>query len=1373
MAFTFVFEGAIDTDLFTTAWRHVVDASESLRTTIDGQGETAAVRLLPPGTNELELLDLSDRKDPVAAFRALAQERTSRVLPLDRQLVDAALVRLGRDCFGFYLNQHHLITDAASTALLFRQLGNEYRNLTQGIDPEPLRLTPYYATIRSLETLPTESMREAAISHWQDRQGGLDRSTPFYGESGLPRSTASRRRSLQLDEETSQRLRDMAGEPGFAALTPDISLFNVLATLLISWLHRVSGEHRLGFDAPVYNRPTAAARDSIGLFIEMFPFAVDLEAADSFRSLAQKCLEETQRFLGNALPAAGLPTAEGASNVVLNFFSGSFGDFAGIPTQVEWIHPGHGDRIHALRLQVHDFSGCGRYTLQFDANETIFDSQLHERSIEHFDSLLRACLADPDRAIDAVDILTEPEHQALLVDFNTGSDAPLPQQPVTELFRRQAELTPHRIALRQRSRQMSFAELDAQVDTHTARLVAAGVAPGDFVAISMRRSIEAVIGILATLRAGAAYVPVDPSYPEGRIRHILEDSGARLVLVAADRLLESSAASLGIDLLPIDIAAAEDRADLPVPPLTDLAYMIYTSGSTGRPKGVLIEHAGLSDYLEWASRQYVRGDQLTFPLFTSLSFDLTVTSLYLPLITGGTLVIYEEPEGPIDTALLDVLGDNAVDFIKLTPSHLSLLKGMDLGTSRIGRMVVGGEDFRTQLARAVQEQLGEEVEIYNEYGPTEAVVGCMIHRYEPLRDVEASVPIGSPADHTQIFVLNESLTPVPEGVPGELCVARFGLSPGYRNLDELTADSFVPNPYQEGARLYRTGDLTRFAGSGILQFLGRIDRQLKLSGFRVEPTEIETALGSHQAIEACVVTTHSHRARPIVQAADLEYCQLCGLPANYPGADFDPAGICRICHAYEAIKDEAEAYFSDPQTLRAIFEASAARHEAAPYDCLMLLSGGKDSSYALGQLVDMGLKVYAFSLDNGYISDQAKDNIRRVAEKLGVDYELATTPAMNAIFRDSLIRFSNVCNGCFKAIYTLSLQRAREMGIPIVVTGLSRGQFFETRLTEGMFRGGACSPQEVDRAVLEARKVYHRLEDEVSRSLDVEMFRDDKIFEDIQIVDFYRYWDVGLDELLTYLEERLQWSRPSDTGRSTNCLVNDVGIYIHQKERGFHSYALPYSWDVRLGHKTREAAIDELNDDLDRDRVEQMLSEIGYDEDRLTGEASGPELVAYYVASGDVQPAELRRALAATLPSQLIPGRLIQIDALPMTPTGKIDYAALPSPDVETDDQETQLAPLVGPVQEQIAAIWRQILGVGRVGATTSFFDLGGNSLADMEVTLQLRKQFAVDLPLPSLFQHPTVEELAELIETTILAEIEAMSETEAEQLAGDHSESS
>jgi amino acid adenylation domain-containing protein len=1098
------------------------------------------------------------------------------------------------------------------------------------------------------------------------------------------------------------------------------------------------------------------------LFIEVFPFAINLEAADSFRTLGAKCLAETQLFLRSALPATSSPTGATVGNAVLNFFTQPFGDFAGLPVRAEWVHSGHSDSVHACRLQVHDYEGTGRYHLSFDLNREVFPEKARSRAVKHFTNLLEAFVRNPDTPVVEVDVLTEDERKATVETFNAPAPHDLPDTTVIELFDRQVVQHPDRVALRELDRETTFSELAEASSKVASGLAKRGLTPGAPVAVFMRRSTEAVIAILGILKARGAYIPVDPAYPESRVRHILKDSGAKMVLTAGS--LQPSGTMGDVAIIRIEDLEAGNPEPANAPDLGDLAYIIYTSGSTGLPKGVEIEHGGLADYLTWAARQYVRNDRLSFPLFTSLSFDLTVTSLYLPLITGGTLVIYPEPSGPVDTALMDVVGENLVDFIKLTPSHLSLLRQMDVNQSRIRRMVVGGEDFKTQLAAGIASQFGDNLEIYNEYGPTEAVVGCMIHRFDPSIDTESRVPIGRPADHVQLYVLNDALVPVAEGVSGELCITRFGLARGYRNQDDLTNERFVTNPHGEGGRLYRTGDLVRFVRPGVLEYLGRIDRQLKVSGYRVEPAEIESALLTHEAIEACVIKAVSHAPAAQTPAEEIECCTRCGLPSNFPNTVFDENGVCSVCRSYEAVKEHAHDYFRTVEDLKAVFDESSRTNESE-YDCMMLLSGGKDSTYALCRLVDLGLKVYVFSLDNGYISEQAKDNIRRVVDALGVDHEFGTTPAMNAIFRDSLVRFSNVCQGCFKTIYTLSVNRARELKIPIIVTGLSRGQFFETRLTENLFRGGRCNPDEVDAAVLAARKVYHRIDDEVARSLDVSAFKDDQVFEEVRFVDFYRYVDVDLTELIDYLGKRVPWKRPSDTGRSTNCLVNDVGIYIHKKERGFHNYALPYSWDVRMGHKTRDEALEELDDSLEMDSIRTMLDEIGYDENRLASADKRLSVTAYYVADREISQTDLRRHLSNALPAPLIPNFFRRIETIPLTRNGKVDLDALPSTvEPETAHHEAYLEP-EGAVQERLASIWAEVLGIERIGARDSFFALGGTSLAGMDVMLQVCNEFEVDLPLQKVFQHPTVEELAGAIEEKIMEEIEAMSEKEAQEM--------
>jgi len=1003
---------------------------------------------------------------------------------------------------------------------------------------------------------------------------------------------------------------------------------------------------------------------------------------------------------------------------------------------------------------VHDYAQSGQLHFLFDLQEDHFSPSQRKRAITHFSNILHAFLKDPDQLIETVDILEKEEKEQILRDFNSKNSAPLPDQTLVTTILGQAKKTPDAVALSQGDHHLTFTELADQSKKIAHYLITQGLSPEEPVLIRMKRSSEMIIAMLGILRARGAYVPVDINDPQSRVDQIKTDCGARF---------EFSASSLKLSEI---ISTESEEKPLPQVQLNDLAYIIYTSGSTGTPKGVMIQHDGLADYVNWAERSYIRGDVMTYAFCTSLSFDLTITSLYLPLITGGCLRVYPEPDGPVDSAILDVVSDNHAEFIKLTPSHLSILKQCKTTDSKLRRMVVGGEDFQTHLARTIQEQLGEQLEIYNEYGPTEAVVGCMIHRFDPQKDTDSSVPIGKPSDGVSLYILNSSLQPVPEGTPGELFIARNGLARGYCQRDKLSAERFIPNPFNPSEKLYRTGDKVRFSQSGVLDYLGRLDRQIKISGHRIEIGEIESSLSNIPGITQSIVTLHSQSAEETSTTGESVNCSKCGISSEYPGASFDDAQVCNICLAHDRIREEAQAYFRPYPELRTELD-NAAKRKSGDYDCIVLLSGGKDSTYTLCKIVELGYKVYTYTLDNGYLSTEAKANIARVVESLGVDHEFGSTPAMNDIFRDSLVRFSNVCNGCFKTVYTLATQRAKELGIPAIITGLSRGQFFETRLTENLFGKGKFSPSDVDNAVIEARKVYHAFDDEVLRSLDTSVFDDEHIFEQIQYIDFFRFSDVKLDDMLSYLNDKVPWIRPSDTGRSTNCLINDVGIYIHNKERGYHNYALPYSWDVRMGIKNREEAMEELDDHLDMTSVRKILHEINYDEERLS-KASHKHLIAYYLSDSDVNPTFLREELSKTLPESSLPTSFIPITSVPLTTNGKIDYAALPSPDSVQRDAVIHTPP-EGPVEEEIANIWAEFLQITTPGRNDHFFRLGGTSLIAMNTMLKISQQFELSLPLQTLFQHPTIQELAQVVEDTILREIDSLSDEDAELLSNNY----
>ena len=505
----------------------------------------------------------------------------------------------------------------------------------------------------------------------------------------------------------------------------------------------MTNAQQLAVGAPVHGRSTLPHKETAGLFIELFPFRISVNEADTFADLHAKVAQESLTFLSNAVPgSSGFETAR-AFDVVLNYITAQFGPFDGAATHCDWAHPQCGDRAHALRLQVQDFDVQGDFQLLFDMSRDCLPECEQNQLIEQFLRLLDAFVADPHRPIGSVPLLSEQQSQALLNITAPPRDA-TPTATVVTRFTQQAKQTPTALAVTDEDTVLSYAELDALSDRAARALLEQGLGPGTMACLVLGRSWEAVVAILAVLKTGAAYVPVDPNYPATRIRHMVQDSGAQVVIGGLSN--DSSLGPLNATVWDVAELIRADFSDSvrpshPVCPSPgDAAYVIYTSGSTGNPKGVVVEHRSLNNYLAWAADQYSEGERRDYPLFTSLSFDLTVTSLFVPLVTGGSLVIYRETPGQREMTVRRVIADNRVDVIKLTPAHLRLIQDMDFSVSRLKTFIVGGEDFKTNLALALHRRFAGAARIFNEYGPTEATVACMIHRYDPLIDVDASVP---------------------------------------------------------------------------------------------------------------------------------------------------------------------------------------------------------------------------------------------------------------------------------------------------------------------------------------------------------------------------------------------------------------------------------------------------------------------------------------------------------------------------------------------------------------------------------------------------------------------------------------------------------
>ncbi|WP_214410524.1 condensation domain-containing protein [Sphaerisporangium fuscum] len=414
---------------------------------------------------------------------------------------------------------------------------------------------------------------------------------------------------------------------------------------------------------------------------------------------------------------------------------------------------------------------------------------------------------------------------------------------------------------------------------------------------------------------------------------------------------------------------------------------------------------------------------------------------------------------------------------------------------------------------------------------------------------------------------------------------------------------------------------------------------------RLLEREVETALLQQDAVADCAVVFQG-----VGDEGAARLCVRCGITQKYPGIGFDAGGVCNLCQMYEGNRDAIHAYFGQPEDMvrRIRARAEASRSD---YDCLLLFSGGKDSTYVLHQLVDLGLRVMTFTFDNGFISKTALRNVEEITGELGIEHVTMTRADQNKIFLLSLQQHKSVCNGCFRSLLDLSTELAHERGIPTIVTGLSRGQIIDERLS-WFYQQGVFDPAEIEPKLAIGRKIYHQTGSDI----------DTAAVDAVEVVDYFRYSDVTKTGIREFLQRRSSfWSQPQDTGFcSSNCMINDVGVYVHNQERGYHNYEAPTRWEVRVGHLTVPEADEELRTPVDIPRVKRMLAKIGYadpaDRDRL-----GSRLVAYYVARRPIDPDELRASVARAVPDILLPEQWVPVEEIPRS-AGLVVREALAAP---------------------------------------------------------------------------------------------------------------
>jgi amino acid adenylation domain-containing protein len=865
--------GPLDPDILTRAFAEIVRRHEALRTTfevVDGR----PVQVVSPGVNAvLAVTDLSDLPEGRRAAEAerLATEEAREPFDLSRgPLARARVLRLGERDHAVLLTMHHAVTDGWSFGVAARELAVIYEAFRKG-EPSPLPDLPvqYGDYARWQRDRLQGVVLDGLLAYWTRRLDGVPAlELPTDRPRPAVRSARGGTHFFTLPDDLSEGLRSLSRREG---ATP----FMTLLAAFQAFLHRYSGQTDFAVGSPVANRNRAETEGLIGYFVNMMALRADLSGDPSFRALLARVRETSLgAFEHQDLPLESLvealrperdPSRTPLFQVMFVLQNNRMPDVLPHNLTLAPLALGGetGTAKFDLSLAIADDDRGLSGSFEYDAD--LFDAATVERMAGHFETLLRGVLADPDSRLSQLPILPDGERRRLIRD---GSGPAVPRHAcvlVHQLIEEQAARTPEAVALDGRDRRLTYHQLNAWANRLAHRLRALGVGPEARVGLAVERSPEMAAGLLGILKAGAAYVPLDPAYPADRLGFMLSDAGVSVLLTR--RRLRGSLPDCGPMIIDLD---AEDLDHWPeANPAVALApesaaYVIYTSGTTGTPRGVVVTHRGLLNHNLAAVDLFgLRpGDRVA--QFSSLSFDIAVEELFPSWIAGVSVVLRGDDDTLEPSRFTRWVARERVTVLDLPTAYWHAwvnglaAAGASLPDS-LRLVVVGGERALPAVYARWRAMAGDWVRWLNTYGPTEATVIATASEPTTGLDDGTELPIGRPIANTQVYLLDARLQPVPAGLPGELYIGGVGVARGYLNRPGLTGERFVPNPFGEapGARLFRTGDLARWRPDGQLEFLGRVDDQVKIRGFRVEPGEVEAALLKHPGVSAAVVVARA------------------------------------------------------------------------------------------------------------------------------------------------------------------------------------------------------------------------------------------------------------------------------------------------------------------------------------------------------------------------------------------------------------------------------------------------------------------------------------------------------------------------------------
>jgi len=886
----FRLDGPLDVPALERSLGEVRRRHESLRTTfrtLGGQPVQVVAPPAPPGPPAALDLPVSDLTGLAAGERErraleLAGAAAQRPFDLERgPLLRASLLRLGPERHVLLLCLHHIVSDGWSMGVLMNELGALYgafrAGRPSGLPDLPIQYADY---ARWQSAWLTGEVLERQLAYWTEKLGGAPPALELPADRPRPAAATFRGATLARDlpGDLAQGLLDLGRREG---ATPFMTLLAAFQALL----HRYTGQEDIVVGSPIANRTRAETEGLIGFFVNTLVLRTDLGGDPTFRELLRRVREVTlEAYAHQDLPFERLVEALQPGRdlshtplfqvmLVLQNAQAQGLDLGGVTVTPLEVH----NAASKFDLSLFAWEKADGLATAVEYSTDLYDASRIERLLGHLETLLRGVVAGPDQRLSQLPVLSAAERRQVVVEWNATA-GPYPNaERVHDLFSAQARRTPDAVAATLDGQDVTYSELDRRANRLAHHLQDLGVGPDVVVGICLERSLEMAVAVLGVLKAGGAYLPLDPAYPAQRLAFMLEDARAPVLLTQArlaPNLPAGGAAVVHLDAGWDGIAAASDAAPRCAATPDSLAYVIYTSGSTGIPKGVAMPHRPLVNLIAWQLSRSACGAGARTLQFTSLSFDVAFQELFATWCGGGTLVMIGEAARQDLAALPRLLAERGVDRLFLPFVALQHLAeacapagaqaGAGVPAPRLKEVITAGErlEVTPAIARLFSGLPGATLD--NQYGPSESHVVTAFKLEGPPEEWPALPPIGRPITNAAMYILDGHLKAVPVGVPGELYIGGVALARGYLDRPELTAERFVDSPFggdQPGGaagRLYRTGDLGRFLQDGNIEFLGRADHQVKVRGFRVEPGEVEATLRRCPGVRDAVVVGREH-----------------------------------------------------------------------------------------------------------------------------------------------------------------------------------------------------------------------------------------------------------------------------------------------------------------------------------------------------------------------------------------------------------------------------------------------------------------------------------------------------------------------------------